>query len=100
MNRPLLYLKIMPLLIKVKVFAGCKKMKLLKRKDDEFEVRVKEKVEEGKANKSVIKVLANYFKIDESMIRLIKGFKERNKIFEIKRFNKNPLLLLNENINF
>jgi len=32
----------------------------------------------------VIKVLANYFKIDESEIRLIKGFKERNKIFEIK----------------
>jgi uncharacterized protein YggU (UPF0235/DUF167 family) len=32
------------MLIKVKVFAGCKK-------DDEFEVRVKEKAEEGKANK-------------------------------------------------
>jgi uncharacterized protein YggU (UPF0235/DUF167 family) len=29
-------------------------------------------------------MLANYFKIDESKIRLAKGFKERNKIFEIK----------------
>jgi uncharacterized protein YggU (UPF0235/DUF167 family) len=54
---------------------------------------MKEKAEEGKANKAVIKVLANYFKIDESMIRLIRGFKERNKIFEIKRFNKNSSLL-------
>jgi uncharacterized protein YggU (UPF0235/DUF167 family) len=61
-------------------------MKLLK-KDDEFEVKVKEKAEEGRANRAVAKVLANYFKIDESKIRLVKGSKERNKIFEIK--NKN-----------
>jgi uncharacterized protein (TIGR00251 family) len=73
--------------IKVKVFAGCKKDEIVKKKDDEFEVRVKEKAEQGRANRAVIKVLANYFKIDESKIRLIKGFKERNKIFEIK--NKN-----------
>ena len=46
---------------------------------------MEEKAEEGRANRAVIKVLANYFKIDESMIRLIKGFKERNKIFEIKK---------------
>jgi uncharacterized protein YggU (UPF0235/DUF167 family) len=45
---------------------------------------VKGKAEEGRANRAVIKVLANYFKIDESKIRLAKGFKERNKIFEIK----------------
>jgi uncharacterized protein YggU (UPF0235/DUF167 family) len=44
---------------------------------------VKEKAEEGRANRAVIKVLANYFKIDELMIKLVKGFKTRNKIFEI-----------------
>jgi uncharacterized protein YggU (UPF0235/DUF167 family) len=38
---------------------------------------VKEKAEEGRANRAVVKVLANYFKIDESKIRLVKGFKER-----------------------
>jgi uncharacterized protein YggU (UPF0235/DUF167 family) len=32
----------------------------------------------------VIKVLADYFKVDVSKIKFIKGFKERNKIFEIK----------------
>jgi uncharacterized protein YggU (UPF0235/DUF167 family) len=68
------------MLIKVKVFEGCKK-------DSEFEVRVKEKAEKGRANRAVIKVLANYFKIDKSRIKLTRGFKERNKIFEIK--NKN-----------
>jgi uncharacterized protein (TIGR00251 family) len=74
--------------LKVKVFAGCKKEEIVKKKDDEFEVRVKEKAEKGKANRAAIKVLANYFKIDESKIRLVKGSKERNKIFEIKE-NKN-----------
>jgi Uncharacterised ACR, YggU family COG1872. len=74
--------------LKVKVFAGCKKEEIIQKKDDEFEVIVKEKAEKGRANKAVIKVLANYFKIDESKIRLIKGFKERNKIFEIEE-NKN-----------
>jgi hypothetical protein len=69
----------MPLLIKVKVFAGCKRDEIIKKKNDEFEVRVKEKAEEGRANRAVIKVLANYFKIDESMIRLIKSLKDRNK---------------------
>jgi uncharacterized protein YggU (UPF0235/DUF167 family) len=66
--------------IKVKVFAGCKK-------DSEFELRVKEKAEKGRANSAVIRVITNYFKIDESRIKLTRGFKERNKIFEIK--NKN-----------
>jgi len=46
-------------------------------------MKVKEKAEEGRANRGVIKVLAYYFKIDESMIKLVKGFKTRNKIFEI-----------------
>jgi uncharacterized protein (TIGR00251 family) len=73
------------MLIKVKVFADSEKDEIIKKKDDEFEVRVKEKAEKGRANSAVIKVLANYFKIDESMIRLVKGFKERNKIFEIKK---------------
>jgi uncharacterized protein (TIGR00251 family) len=69
--------------IKVKVSPGCKKDEIIKKKDDEFEVKVKEKAEEGRANRAVIKVLADYFKIDESRIKLVKGFKTRNKIFEI-----------------
>jgi uncharacterized protein (TIGR00251 family) len=72
------------MLIKVKVFPEAKKEGVVKRADDEFEVRVKERAEKGRANRAVISVLANYFKISESKIRLIKGFKERNKIFEIK----------------
>jgi uncharacterized protein len=73
------------MLIKVKVTPNSKKDEIVKKKkDDEFEVRAKEKAEEGRANRAVIKVLADYFRVDELKIKLIKGFKERNKIFEIK----------------
>jgi uncharacterized protein len=67
------------MLIKVKFTPNSKKDEIVKKKDDEFEVKVKEKAEEGRANRAVIKVLDNYFKIDESKIRLVKGFKERKK---------------------
>jgi len=72
------------MLIKVKVFPNSKKEEVIKKSEDSFEVKVKAKPEKGIANKEVIRLLSVYFKIPESKIRLIKGFKERNKIFEIK----------------
>jgi len=72
------------MLIKVKVFPNSKKEEVIKKSEDSFEVKIKEKPEKGKANKEVIKVLSFYFKIPESKIRLIRGFKKRNKIFEMR----------------
>ena len=72
------------MLIKVKVFPNSKKEEVIKKSEDSFEVRVKEKPEKGKANREVVRILSCYFKIPESKIRLVKGFKKRNKIFEIK----------------
>ena len=48
------------MLIKIKVFAGCIKDEIVKKKDDEFEVRVKEKAEKGIANR-VVFTLHNIF---------------------------------------
>ncbi len=72
------------MLIKVKVFPSSKREEVIKKSEDSFEVKIKEKPEKGRANREVVKVLGSYFKISESKIRLIKGFKKRNKIFEIK----------------
>jgi len=71
------------MLIKVKVFPNSKKEEIAEKSEDSFEVKVKEKPERGLANRATIKILSSYFKIPESKIRLIKGFKERNKIFKI-----------------
>ena len=72
------------MLIKAKVFPNSKIEEIVKKSEDSFEISVREKPIMGQANKVVIKNLAFYFKIPESKIRLIKGFRERNKIFEIK----------------
>lgn len=72
------------MLIKVKVFPNSKKQMVAKKEEDEFEVRVKEKPERGKANQAVKDVLAEYFNVPKENIRMIRGFKSRSKIFEIK----------------
>jgi len=71
------------MLIKVKVFPCSKKQGIIKKSQDSFEIKVKEKPIQGNANKAVIKALMDYFQISESEIKLVKGFKKRNKIFKI-----------------
>jgi len=71
------------MLIKVKVFPNLKKEEIIKKSEDSFEVRIKEKPERGLANRGVVRILSSFFNISESKIRLIKGFRKRNKIFEI-----------------
>lgn len=73
------------MLIKVKVFPNSKREEIIEKGEDSFEVRVRERAERGLANRAVINILSFYFKIPESKIRLVKGFRQRAKIFEIKR---------------
>lgn len=71
------------MLIKVKVFPKSKKEEVVKKSADSFDVKVKEKPKEGLATKRVIELLSGHFKISEKSIRLKKGSRQRNKIFEI-----------------
>ncbi|MFH1714347.1 MAG: DUF167 domain-containing protein [Candidatus Nealsonbacteria bacterium] len=71
------------MLIRVKVFPSSKKEEILKTANGGFKVRVKEKPIKGLANKGVVRALSAYFKISESKIRLVKGFRKRNKMFEV-----------------
>ncbi len=69
--------------LKVKTHPGSKKPTIIKKDEDSFEVYVKEKAERGLANRAVVAALAVYFKVPAGKVRLIKGAKSRNKIFEI-----------------
>lgn len=71
------------MLIKVKVTPEAKKNDIVKKSEDSYLVKVKEKAEGGMANMKVKEILANYFKVSEGKIRLIKGGKRPNKIFEV-----------------
>ena len=72
------------MLIKVKVFPGSKKIRIVGKSADSFEVHVKEEAERGLATKAVLELLRIHFKITSGGIKLIKGARSRNKIFEIK----------------
>ena len=49
-----------------------------------FAVKVKEPPREGKANQAVIRLLAEHFGIPRSRVRILSGFKSRNKVVEIE----------------
>ena len=72
------------MLIKVRAFPGVSKEKIIKKADDAYEVYVRAKPIAGAANEAVQKALAEYFNLSVREIKLVKGFKERNKIFLIK----------------
>ena len=72
------------MLIKVKAFPNSKRGEIVKKSKHSYEVKLKEKPIKGRANKALVEILSLYFKTPKVNIRLIKGFKERNKILEIK----------------
>jgi len=69
--------------IKVKVSPNSKKEEIIRKSEDEFGIKVKEKAEKGKANKRVKEILSEYLNIPQEKLILIRGAKQRNKIFKM-----------------
>ena len=72
------------MIIKVKVFVNSKKSEIIEKSENNFEIKVKEKPQNNLANERVKVLLASYFKISENSVKLLKGRKQKNKIFKIK----------------
>ena len=53
------------------------------REGDSFIIKVKEPPKEGKANQAVIKLLAEHFSVTQSQVRILSGFRSRNKVIEV-----------------
>ena len=49
-----------------------------------FVVRVKEPPQEGRANEAVIKLLAGHFGVPQSQVKILSGFKSKNKVIQIE----------------
>lgn len=73
------------MIIKVKVSPNSKKEEIIKKTENSFDVKVKEKPINGQANKAVINLLSLHFKIKKNKIKMVKGSKQKNKILEIIR---------------
>ena len=67
--------------LKIKIHPSSSQEKILRISECEFEVWIKEKPIDGKANDSLEKFLKNYFK---SKVKVIHGFTSRNKIVEVE----------------
>jgi len=72
------------MIISVKTHPDSWEEKIVKIGENRFEIWVKEPPKEGRANRAISRRLARPFQKPEQNIRLIKGFKERNKIFEVR----------------
>jgi len=55
----------------------------LSREGDSFIAKVKEPPREGKANQAVIRLLAEHFGVPQSQVRILSGFRSRNKVIEV-----------------
>ena len=70
--------------IKLKVQAGAKKEKFEKTSKDHFSVSVKEPAERNLANKRIIELVREYFKVYNSDVRIVSGHHSPGKIINIE----------------
>lgn len=76
------------MLIRVTTFPGSAKEEVIKLREDSFRVFVREEAREGMATEATRRALAKHLKVSLTGLRLVRGGKERGKIFEIQDTNK------------
>jgi len=81
------------MLIRVYVTPNAREARVVKVSDDCFEVRVDEMAVGGRANKRLLEILAEHFRVQKSRISILKGGKTRNKLVQVilKRTPDSPL---------
>ena len=67
--------------IKVKVKPGAKRDEI--EEGDVFIVKTKEKPEQGRANKGVVRLLAKHFRVPQVNICILSGAKQKDKLIEV-----------------
>jgi uncharacterized protein (TIGR00251 family) len=69
------------MIVKIKLHPNSSQEKIQEaEKDKEYEVWLREKPIDGKANEELMKVLKKYFK---KSVRIVHGLKSRNKVIEV-----------------
>ncbi len=69
--------------IKVKVFTEAKKEKIVKKSKDHFDIFVKESAERNLANKKVLELVRDYFKVYNGNVRIVRGHHSPSKIISV-----------------
>ncbi len=71
------------MLIRVYVTPNAREAGVVRVSEDYFEVRVDERAVGGRANKRLLEILAEHFKVPKSRITILRGTKTRNKTIQI-----------------
>lgn len=75
--------------LKIKVIPGAKKEVIIEEKDESgnllLKIKTQKPPQDGKANESIISMLADHFKVKKNAIRIISGETSRNKVIEIEK---------------
>ena len=69
------------MIIKIRVKPESREQKIEKISDSEYEINLKERAEDNKANIELLKLLKRYF---NKQTKIIKGFRSRNKVIKIQ----------------
>lgn len=72
-----------PMYIKVKVTTEARAEKFVKKTKDHFDVKVKEPAERNLANKRVIELVRDYFKVYNGDVRIVSGHHSPSKIISL-----------------
>ena len=72
------------MLISVRVTSNAKEPSVMKTSETDFEVRVDERAEGGRANKRLLEILSEHFGIPKSRIAILRGLRSRDKVVEIR----------------
>ena len=69
------------MILKIKVKLNSKEQEIVKTRENEYKISLKEKPEDNKANIELIKLLKKHFGKE---VRFVKGMRSKNKIIEIR----------------
>ena len=71
------------MLIRVYVTPSAREARVVNVSEDYFEVKVDEREEGGRANKRLLEILAEHFKVQKSRIIILRGTTTRNKTVQV-----------------
>ncbi len=71
------------MLLRLYVTPNAREAGVVRVSEDYFEVRVDERAAGGRANKRLLEILAEHFKVQKSRISIVKGTRSRNKIVQV-----------------
>jgi uncharacterized protein (TIGR00251 family) len=69
--------------IAVSVKPNAKKAEVVRLSDAEYRIAVRAPARDGQANEAVIDLLADYFGVAKSAVKIIRGFSSRHKLLEV-----------------